>query len=372
LEAFVFWGDQINFKKGETMKKLLGILFSLPIIMLSYGLVYAGIDVVFKIDESGSMTDDIAAIKANVVTIFNALPAGSHVGVVGYGTPSHGGGTGQIPHIHTPVTNDPGAFQGAVNGLTATGGLEQGYRAVYESATDTVSVGGSLGFTGDPYCNILITDENPDQGGNTRDEAITAMQVFNNGKGGIFFGILPTALFAEAQPLADATGGMLFDLAAFRADPQPAIDAVLAACVEAAQPVEIDIKPNSCPNPLKMSKTGLFPVAILGTEDFDVTSVDPYSVMLEGDCHAYHVSLEDVATPYDGEVSDPPLEDECTTAEGDGYTDMTLKFASECVSMSQGAVTEPIVKLFTLTGKYVNGSGTEVDFEATDVVRVMP
>jgi Mg-chelatase subunit ChlD len=100
-------------------------LCSAAIFIATGGFAYAqGIDVVFKIDESGSMGDDIAAVQANVVTIFNALPAGSHVGLVGYGTSQHGGGAGQIPHIHTPLTTDVTTFQNAVNQLVANGGLE--------------------------------------------------------------------------------------------------------------------------------------------------------------------------------------------------------------------------------------------------------
>ena len=326
------------------------------------------LDVVFKIDESGSMWDDIADVKANVITIFNALPAGSYVGLVGYGTSQHGGGSGQIPHVHTALTDNPSVFQIAVNELVASGGLEQGYRAVYEAATDTV-YGGSLGFTpGAPYCNILITDETPNQGGNTRDQAIAAM----NSCGGIFFGILPSSLFAEAQPLADATGGQLFDLAQFRADPTMIIEGVLSACVEAAQPVKVDIRPSSCPNPFKLKQKGVIPAAILGTETFDVTSIKPETVKLEGDCAALRWSIEDVATPYENGFSDPPLESECTTAGADGWPDLTVKFDSRCVAETQVPVTKPTVRLWTITGTYVNVNGNEVEFTAKDVVRVMP
>lgn len=327
-----------------------------------------GIDVVFKIDESGSMGDDIAAVKANVVTIFSALPGGSHVGLVGYGTSQHGGGNGQIPHIHTPLTTDQNAFQAAVNQLVASGGLEQGYRAVYESATDTVSGGGSLEFTGAPYCNILISDETPDQGGRTRQEAIDAMNAVN----GIFFGILPGGLFAEAQPLADATGGKLFDLIAFRNDPTPVIEAVLEACVEAVDPVKVDIKPTSCPNPFNLKQKGVIPAAILGSENFDVTRVLPETVKLEGDCEAVRWNFEDVATPYDADFSEPPLENECTRAGADGWDDMTVKFDSQCVAQTQGEITEREVRLWTITGKYLNDNGNEVEFEAQDVIRLMP
>jgi uncharacterized repeat protein (TIGR01451 family) len=47
-------------------------------------------------------------------------------------------------------------------------------------------------------------------------------------------------------------------------------------------PVPIDIKPTSCPNPFNVDGKGLLPVAIVGTEDFDVSKVDPTSVKLIG------------------------------------------------------------------------------------------
>ncbi|WP_420208311.1 vWA domain-containing protein [Candidatus Electronema sp. JC] len=198
----------------------------------------AQIDVVFKIDESGSMQSAIDGVKTNVKTIYDALPSNSHVGLVGYGSWSHCGSEGQIPHVHTPLTADQNVFYNAVEDMVADGGSEQGYRAVYESATDTIAAAWngsfcvstpapSLGFTGAPYCNILITDETPNQGGRTQQEAIAAM----TDRGGVFFGIMPTGLFAETQKLADDTGGKLFDLNQFLNNPQPVIAAVLEACV---------------------------------------------------------------------------------------------------------------------------------------------
>jgi hypothetical protein len=345
----------------------------------------AGIDVVFKIDESGSMGDDIADVQANVVTIFNNLPAGSSVGLVGYGALNHG--SGQIPHIHTPLTSDLTTFQDAVDDLVANGGLEQGFRAVYESATDTItadfpagSTNLSLGFTGAPYCNILITDETPDQGGRTLAEAIDAM----NAVDGVFFGILPNSLHGVAQPLADATGGQLFDLGAFRENATPVIEAVLAACVEAVMPVAIDIHPGSCPNPFNYGKKGVVPAAIIGTEDFDVTSVIVDSIRLNGDCPAVKWAYEDAAQPYEDGFSDPLSELDClaypqtiTLPDGtvvdyvDGITDLTLKFDSACVSATvPDPAGTPYVQLWTITGKYLNENGDEVDFSAEDVVRV--
>ena len=80
--------------------------------------------------------------------------------------------------------------------------------------------------------------------------------------------------------------------------------------------VAIDIKPGSCPNPLNVKSQGVLPVAILGTEGFDVTQVDPATVKLEG-VAPLRWAIEDVATPSSGE---------CNTLGSDGYLDLTLKF----------------------------------------------
>ncbi|MCI5144591.1 MAG: hypothetical protein D3923_03475, partial [Candidatus Electrothrix sp. AR3] len=153
----------------------------------------------------------------------------------------HNGGSEQIPHIHTALTDDLATFEDAVDTMVDSGWTEDGYRAIYESATDTIAVtwdgspDSSLHFTGAPYCNILITDETLAQGTLTELDAIDAMLATN----GHFFGILPTGLFPDAEELANQTGGQLFDLYDFRADPQPVIDAVIAACVSSCNDFEM-------------------------------------------------------------------------------------------------------------------------------------
>jgi hypothetical protein len=46
--------------------------------------------------------------------------------------------------------------------------------------------------------------------------------------------------------------------------------------------VAIDIKPGSDPNSINLGSAGVIPVAILGDETFDATTVDPLSVDLNG------------------------------------------------------------------------------------------
>jgi hypothetical protein len=90
--------------------------------------------------------------------------------------------------------------------------------------------------------------------------------------------------------------------------------------------IEVDIKPGSCPNPLNLKSKGVLPVAILGTEDFNVNTIDPQSINMTVEDVGEEVSCirwsyEDVGTPYDGDESCG-----CHEIDGDGQIDLTLKF----------------------------------------------
>jgi hypothetical protein len=92
--------------------------------------------------------------------------------------------------------------------------------------------------------------------------------------------------------------------------------------------VGFDIKPGSCPNPFNTTSKGVLPVAVLGSEDFDVTTVDPATIRLTREGYEDGVSplrwsYEDVATPFEGELC------ECHDLNGDGYMDLTLKFKTQ-------------------------------------------
>lgn len=112
------------------------------------------------------------------------------------------------------------------------------------------------------------------------------------------------------------------------------------------EPVEVavDIKPTNCPNPLNVKSKGVLPVAILGSGDFDVTTIDPASIVLEG-VPAIRSNFEDVATPVtDGN------ECECTEEGPDGYLDLTLKFETQAIVEAIGNVNDGDVLPLTLEG----------------------
>jgi len=124
------------------------------------------------------------------------------------------------------------------------------------------------------------------------------------------------------------------------------------SCTGTGEPiyVELDIKPQSCPNPFNTKSKGKLPVAILGTQDFDATTVDPATVLLEG-VSPLRWDYEDVSRPVD------PREDvcDCTADTGDGYLDMTLKFDRQEILAALEPVSDGEVRVLTLTGMTYDG-----------------
>lgn len=149
--------------------------------------------------------------------------------------------------------------------------------------------------------------------------------------------------------------------------------------------ISLDIKPGSCPNPLNVKAPKIdawvqtdqnpvaskmqpddppkpkpvLPVAILGTVDFDVSDIDPTSVVLEG-VPALRWNIEDVSTP----VGEDAEECECNTLGADGYPDLTLKFDKGLIVEALGEVYDGDVVALTITGELSNGTA----FEGTDCV----
>lgn len=102
------------------------------------------------------------------------------------------------------------------------------------------------------------------------------------------------------------------------------IPAGMALAVLEPIPVDVDIKPMSCPNPLNVRSKGILPVAILGTEEFDVMTVDPASILANMGLHVSPLrwAYKDVATPYSAAIDG----DGCHELGPDGYLDLVLKF----------------------------------------------
>ena len=105
--------------------------------------------------------------------------------------------------------------------------------------------------------------------------------------------------------------------------------------------VDIDIKPGSDPNSINLKSRGVVPVAVLTTDDFDATTVDPVTVEFTG------------ASPLRWVIED---------VDGDGDLDLLFHFKTQELDLN-GDSTEA-----TLTGSTYGGQ----PIQGTDSVNIVP
>jgi len=157
------------------------------------------------------------------------------------------------------------------------------------------------------------------------------------------------------------------------------------------QHAHLDVKPGSCPNPLNIGgaslddigprsgsnmaaggggddpavsegnrgKKAVLPVAILGTDEFDVAQIDAATVLLEG-VSPVRWNYEDVATP----MPDDADQCDCHDLGPDGWVDMTLKFDKAEVVAVLGELSDGDVVPLTISGQLIDGT----PFEGVDCV----
>lgn len=155
------------------------------------------------------------------------------------------------------------------------------------------------------------------------------------------------------------------DIVGLYQDQNRMLHGFLAAAPEAIQ-VAIDIKPQGCPNPFNVGAQGVLPVAILGTANFDVSTVDPSSIKLQG-VPPLRSALADVATPFDGALESATS---CTTAGPDGFLDLVMHFDDQAVSTALGAIADGQVLTFTLTGNLLpQFGGTAIKGQDIVIIR---
>jgi len=105
--------------------------------------------------------------------------------------------------------------------------------------------------------------------------------------------------------------------------------------------VDIDIKPGSDPNSINLGSKGVVPVAVLTTDDFDASTVDPVTVLF-ADAAPLRWTLEDV--------------------DGDGDVDLLFHFKTQELDLDENS-TEA-----TLTGSTYGGQA----IQGVDTVNIVP
>jgi len=172
------------------------------------------------------------------------------------------------------------------------------------------------------------------------------------------------------QPFAPVNNGELFSLFGQYIE----VRVTLKAAADGTSPVlsdiriqpayvavPVDIKPESCPNPLNVKDKGALSVAIVGTEDFDVTQIDSASVRLGG-ASPLRWSVEDSAIPYEPYLGKQDAYD-CLEyypdeyGAFDGIPDLTLKFKTQEVVTALGDVSDGDVLVLELGGNLLDEFG---------------
>jgi outer membrane protein assembly factor BamB len=116
-------------------------------------------------------------------------------------------------------------------------------------------------------------------------------------------------------------------------------------------PIEIDVKPRNETNPINPRAHGVTPVALLGSEEFDVTEVEPTTLRFgPGEAAPVH----DLTNGW-------PYSDPLRDVNRDGYTDLLVHFSTQESSI-QCSDTE-----VTLTGQLIDG----FFIEGTDTIRTV-
>lgn len=142
--------------------------------------------------------------------------------------------------------------------------------------------------------------------------------------------------------------------------------------------VAIDIKPGSCPNPFNVKSKGSVPVGILGTADFDATTVDPTTVVLTGpggSASALEETEEKDSSEPDGDPTDcyncfdadDPANFNCDLDLilgddaycGDGELDLIVKFDTQELAAAIGPTIKGGCVELTLTGQTLAGASIE-------------
>ncbi|GEM_PF-6737554 len=167
------------------------------------------VDIVFMVDNSGSMSDNIDAVKYNIRDFVNRLlnlGIDYSLGLVIFGSIQNGGNPYAISH---DLTSDVNTFISQVESMTSEGGFEPGWDAIVYAITH-------MNYrTGATKVLILMTDENVTDDGNqgTYTKEYARNLLLRNG-------FILFSLFDINEPhsyddygtLAEATGGKYFDI----------------------------------------------------------------------------------------------------------------------------------------------------------------
>lgn len=180
-------------------------------------------DVIFIVDESGSMGTVQANLRNNIGLFAQILNDGGvegAFGLVGYGNNS------VEPRTLTDLT-DPVSFAAAAISLVASGGTEPAYDAIEYAfnAPTAYGAGGSFSFRNDAVTNIILLTDEPHNGSSTLWSDADSIIKANNA---LFNLVSDSSAFSvvnggDLASLATGNGGNVFDLSLFNTSDQSVV-----------------------------------------------------------------------------------------------------------------------------------------------------
>ena len=244
--------------------KLLSTALAGTLALVSTPAIAKSVDIVFVIDQSGSMANEFRDLGTNLGIVFNGLEAAPEVDSVGAGLITYEGSLSRADAItlQQDITTDASTLESAFAGVSTRGGTENALTAV------DAAIPGGAGFVGVGYrpdtvrSIVLITDEDADDENSYQFSGLTgyaALGGYLDQAGYLNNVITSRSLFDDfapaARPAGDADGSSpaLFDLAAFNADPQDFLRGFVATKLEeiiVTDPIEpTDPLPPTTPTP---------------------------------------------------------------------------------------------------------------------------
>lgn len=115
-----------------------------------------------------------------------------------------------------------------------------------------------------------------------------------------------------------------------------ATDTAERLTLAASLAVPVDVRPDQCPNRLRLDSQEDLAVAIAGTTHLDPAQVNPASVRLNG-VAPLRFHLEDVTVPYHPYLGKKRSSD-CTLGHPDGIVDLKLKFSIPALAQALGGM----------------------------------
>jgi hypothetical protein len=257
-----------------------------------------------------------AMVGPHVTTLAGSVPADTTIHAFGIGVgPSctFDGGTGTLDQIAALSTAGTGTCQIVADISQLADAIEQAIGSQLTSLAMTVDGGAPAAIP-----NASLSLPLPQPGPVSVDYTTTAM------------GLAP--------------GSHTICVTASGTDAGGAGDVTACVTVLVVMDVDIDIKPNSDPNSINTKNQGTIPVAIFGSADFDVTTIDTSS--LRFGATGTENSLNKCGAPED--------------TNADGYLDLVCHFNTQDTGFTVGDT------VGILTGMTAGGP-----FQGTDAVRIV-